>query len=337
MIICLPLLAKDYSEYFSYRVNESVHINRKPKLPDQGEKWKAKHEEKIPDEVVIFDISDPEGDDKGTGIYRYPLLRDYKRGTFDITRFRVINEPQYVVFEITLAETIANQIEYSKTEFSAVPYEENLNERNSSSRNTKLSDFFRLVSKANNGFVYQLFDIYIDMDGKPGSGHTQTIPGRNVNIDKRTAWDKMILITPDLPTTTENLLRRKTTQVLELNRIKNDIIIPRNYEVRGNKLRVKVSTKFLPKAEKKWAYQVLMLGYLDKEDPDTFYNMDVLEESRHYNFGGGSNYDGDPNVMDIIHGDKFNQYEFLSNYLSRPDKNRDVYSVIPCINEEPLR
>ena len=43
--------------------------------------------------------------------------------------------------------------------------------------------------------VPQVIDIYIDQDGRPGSGLTRALPGRHIAIDSRTAWEKVLVVT----------------------------------------------------------------------------------------------------------------------------------------------
>jgi hypothetical protein len=49
-------------------------------------------------------------------------------------------------------------------------------------------------------------------------------------------------------------------------------------------------------------------------------------------FGGGSSFEGNPNVLDIIMPAGQSQYSVLSRYQARPDKNQNVYPVVPMVN-----
>ena len=53
---------------------------------------------------VIFEMDDPAGDDYGDGNYIYPADPKVKKGMYDITRFRVLTDKEYVYFEIKLKE-----------------------------------------------------------------------------------------------------------------------------------------------------------------------------------------------------------------------------------------
>ena len=49
------------------------------------------------------------------------------------------------------------------------------------------------------GFATQMVFIFIDTDGKEGSGHTEGVPGLNVQFAPGDAWDKLIILSPQEP------------------------------------------------------------------------------------------------------------------------------------------
>ncbi|MEN2999700.1 MAG: glucodextranase DOMON-like domain-containing protein [Acidilobaceae archaeon] len=67
----------------------SVHLLQVPRAVARGE------------ERVIFEMQDPEGDDKGPGEYSYPLNAVFKQGVFDLLSFKVSEAGQIVRFEVT--------------------------------------------------------------------------------------------------------------------------------------------------------------------------------------------------------------------------------------------
>jgi len=113
----------------------------------------------------LFDISDPLGDDKGPGYYQYPLDKRIRRGTFDLKHFSVYEEDGIVTFVIQTRE-------YIMTEWP----------------DTHKSD--------EQGFVANMFDIYVDLDGKPGTGYKKALPGRELDFADNKGWEKVILLTP---------------------------------------------------------------------------------------------------------------------------------------------
>jgi hypothetical protein len=46
------------------------------------------------------------------------------------------------------------------------------------------------------GFYTFNVDVYIDTDGKPGSGAMNALPERNAEIASETAWERAVILTP---------------------------------------------------------------------------------------------------------------------------------------------
>ena len=112
--------------------------------------------------VLAQEVSfkDPTGDDNGPGSYTYPTDAVYKAGSFDLTGF-------------TLKER------GKKTDVSV-------------DVNSTLEDPWRMGT----GFSVQMIFIFIDTDGKDGSGFTEGLPGLNVSFAPAGAWDKCIILSP---------------------------------------------------------------------------------------------------------------------------------------------
>ncbi|MBK9089335.1 MAG: hypothetical protein IPL90_09935 [Holophagales bacterium] len=134
----------------------------------------------------MFVITDPEKDDHGAGDIRYPLRsqNDLVPGHLDILSFSARNTPDGTFFEVTFARAP------QKTE-----------RRPIDDGGTMMTDVAKL------GFYTFNVDVYIDTDGKPGSGNTRMLPGRNVEVDPASGWEKAICLTP-LPEQAGTLLRR---------------------------------------------------------------------------------------------------------------------------------
>jgi hypothetical protein len=50
--------------------------------------------------TVLFDVTDPTGDDNGPGNYAYPTSDNFHAGAFDLTRFQVIDSGANIVFRV---------------------------------------------------------------------------------------------------------------------------------------------------------------------------------------------------------------------------------------------
>lgn len=106
---------------------------------------------------VIFTLKDPPNDDKGSGAVVYPLHESFEPGLFDLRRFHVWQNDEYLYFDVTFAR-VTN------------PW------------------------NAPEGFFHQLIDIYIDAEQ---GGHTQpAAPGVGVEFDKHAGWEYRLRIQP---------------------------------------------------------------------------------------------------------------------------------------------
>ena len=212
----------------------------------------------------LFVLTDPEKDDHGDGNLRYPVRsqNDLVPGTLDILSFSARNTPDGTYFEVTFARPIP------KTE-----------RRPIDDGGTMLTDVAKL------GFYTFNVDVYIDTDGKPGSGNTRMLPGRNVEVDPANGWEKAICLTP-LPEQAGTLLRRiyaeaeridardtrtedgrlTTEQKTEIKvavgrQIAESVFFPTVVEIRGRLVRFFVPNTFLGgPAKAEWGYVVASSG-----------------------------------------------------------------------------
>lgn len=247
----------------------------------------------------FLDIKDAIGDDKGNGYYQYPQDRRLKRGTFDIKNFRVFEEGDVIVFEITMRNYIMKTWEDSGK-----------------------SDY--------QGFVANLWDVYIDIDGVPDSGYEDALPGRDVLFADKMGWEKVVMICPKSPSEIEEILRESTDELEFQGRI-DDIIIPDYVEIQGNKAIAKISKKKLPRISEKSGFQCFSMGYCNVVSANRLFNRDVKAFTTHDDFGGGSNDYGDPTVIDMIVPEGANQYELLKNHSTAAFRDNIRYADVPFV------
>lgn len=109
-------------------------------------------------ERTLFDLTDPAGDDRGAGSYRYPADPSFLPGTFDLRRFRVSVDAESVHFRCT---------------FGAMPN----------------------PWGAPEGFGYQRIDIYLHTGS--GQAQTKPVrPGANIRFIPRYGWDRLVRCAP---------------------------------------------------------------------------------------------------------------------------------------------
>jgi carbohydrate-binding DOMON domain-containing protein len=245
-------------------------------------------------------MTDPVGDDNGPGTYTYPTDAVYTPGSFDITEFKVVPSGDQVEFHVSV--------------------------------NAKIEDPWDSAAWGGNGFSVQMAIIHIDTDHAKGSGITEGIPGTNVRFAPEEAWDRVVLISPQGPTRVNSEIELKCPQW------KDRIIVPKITRASGRTLIAVVDVAQLGGAPtEKWGYQVLMQsneGFPAKTDLLT---RKVNEFNGQHRFGGGSDYDNDPHVIDILvppGGDPAQkQHEILSKYnkaATTTVKPEDL-AVVPMI------
>ena len=246
-----------------------------------------------------FKLSDPTGDDKGPGTYTYPTDAVYKPGAFDITEFEVVPGANQTEFRISVR--------------------------------TRIEDPWDSPAWGGNGFSVQMAFIHIDTDHKKGSGVQDGLPGTNVRFSEDEAWDRVIIVSPQGATRVNSEVGLKASQW------KDKIIVPKVTRAQGKTLIAVVDNAQLGgPPQTTWGYQVLMQsneGFPDKKDLLT---RKVNEFEGQHRFGGGSDYDNDPHVMDILvppDGDPAKkQYEILSKYKkdTKEPKPEDL-AVVPMV------
>jgi len=248
---------------------------------------------------ALIDIDDPVADDKGPGFYQYPLDQRIRRGTFDLRRFTVYEEGNILTFVIQMRE-------YIMTEWP----------------DTHRSD--------EQGFVANVFDIYVDTDRKPNSGYTKAFPGRDLEFADNMGWEKAIMITPFSQFRLYDILKNKTDD-LEFQKMVDNIILPDYVQIQRDKLVVKINKEFFGKVTPNWGYQCFVLGFANIVSTGQLLNMGVRAFATPKDFGGGWDTYGDPAIMDCIVPEGQDQYDILKQYRSEPFRGQITFAKIPFV------
>ncbi len=212
-----------------------------------------------------LEYHDPKGDDDGPGTYTYPTDPVYKPGSFDLRSLRIRKRGSDVVFEVEIAR--------------------------------RVDDPWNSKEWNGNGFSLQFVQIYLDTDHKRGSGFTEALPGINARFAPDEAWDRVVLLSPQPATRLRSEVKQKAPAM------KDAVVIPRTTRVRGKKIIAVVPVSALGGAPSpKWGVQAVMQsneGYPSGRDILT---RKVNEVAGQHRFGGGSDWDCDPHVLDILAG-----------------------------------
>jgi hypothetical protein len=211
---------------------------------------------------IVFE--DPSGDDNGPGTFTYPTDKVYEAGSFDLRKLEVVDNGDTVELRVTV--------------------------------NQKISDPWDSKAWGGNGFSVQMAFIHIDTDHAAGSGVQDSLPGTNVRFAADEAWDRAVIISPQGPTRVNSEIDQKASQW------KDKIIVPKITRASGRTLIAVVDKAQLGAPAATWGYQVLMQsneGFPAKTDLLT---RKVNEFEGQHRFGGGTDYDNDPQVIDILAG-----------------------------------
>ncbi len=210
-------------------------------------------------------FDDPKGDDFGPGTYTYPTDAAYKRGSFDLTSLEIRDKGSKVEFRATIAARVED------------PW-------NSKS-----------WPEPGNGFSLQMIQVYIDMDHKPGSGFTDALPGINAKFADADAWDKVVIISP------QAVSRVKSEVKTKAGKLKAGVVVPVKVSVRGKTIIAVVKKKDLGGSpETSWGIQAIMQSNEGFPKGKDLLSRKVNELAGQHRFGGGSDYDCDPHILDIL-------------------------------------
>ncbi|MGM0606873.1 MAG: glucodextranase DOMON-like domain-containing protein [Candidatus Muiribacteriota bacterium] len=252
---------------------------------------------------AFFYHEDVEGDGYGPGYYVYPRNPEISREAFDLKSFTVedVNDFVYMKFE----------------------FHEPVNRNN--------SYFGR--------FDQIMIDVYIDRDQQPYSGETKSLPGRDVEFKHNQGWESVVLVTPLGSEKIKKFLEYDYDNIqTKLWYKSGKIALPEFYVTSHKTITAKVPKKHVGEPRDWWGYQVLVMGF--SEDNLTRKNLYVKPVSASAGskyFGGGSNYYGNPNVLDILDdGKNFIQKDILSNYKISPNRENAKFVKLPMIYSKKI-
>jgi carbohydrate-binding DOMON domain-containing protein len=156
--------------------------------------------------------------------------------------------------------------------------------------NTTLDDPWRMGG----GFSVQM--VFIAIDNKEG-GMTQGPPGTNVTFAEGNQPDYIVVISPQPPGRVKTEIEKVPAGDRAM------YIVPTRSKAAGRTISVTVDLDALGGGDpSQWGYQVLVQsneGYPEGQDMLT---RKVNEFEGQHRFGGGSDYDCDPHVIDILAG-----------------------------------
>ncbi len=284
-----------------------------------------------------FEIRDPAGDDVGTGELLYPNRGDLRSGDLDILSFSAENTGDGTWFTARFQNPVRGPGS-EVTEIGQVP-----------------------ISRiARHDFYTFNIDVYIDTDVISGSGNTEGLPGRKITIDRATAWEKTVLLTPR-PGVARSLLashfERIEEQALRAEqgrvtgedkkriaasvqaRLNERYYMPDRIRVRNRDISFFVPADFLGgAASEDWAYAIVVTGANVEQTtrlasaPEDFMLMNLPVERgisfRNFGLRGESDVEQPP-VVDYVNPLVGWQRARLSDYNLARNLYASVVGVIP--------
>jgi len=158
--------------------------------------------------------------------------------------------------------------------------------------NSDLENPWAMPEPAN--FSVQMFFVHVQT-GK--GGFTQGVPGTNVAFAPDDAWNKVVILSSQPAGRVRAEIRDKAAAM------KDAAVVPADTTGKGRTVTGTVDKKDLGEGDiAKWGYQVLVQsneGFPDKTDVLT---RKVNEYEGQWRFGGGTDSDCDPHVMDLLAG-----------------------------------
>jgi len=252
-------------------------------------------------------VEDPAGDDVGPGGYVYPSGSEYHRGDFDLRRLELVPRGDEVELRVTLGAEINRYIPDKRT----------------------LASDVELV----NGVQVQNIDVYIDTDGRPGSGFSETVPGRRVVIDPSSPWDVAVVLTPQ-PFAARSIIDGAMSAEAAAR-----VVVPTGLRVSGSSVSVRLpAALFGGPPSPSWGFAVLVTGAIWQQSFELVprligdhranaFTMPVQGVAEKRAFGGGELSAWTPWVIDLAVPPGRTQREVLSSY-SEADKR---FAVVPMV------
>lgn len=203
------------------------------------------------------ELTDPTGDDHGPGGYVYPTDAVYTAGSFDLTKLELVPRGNNVNVEVSV--------------------------------NAALDDPWRMGV----GFATQMVFVFID---NAEGGHTETLPGLNVQFAEDHAWDKVVILSPQSFSRVKQEIESKVPA-----EIAADVVVPNRVRGSGRTISATVKAADLGEGDmESWGYQVAVQSNEGFPAETDLLTRKVNEFEGQHRFGGGSDYDCDPHVMDVL-------------------------------------
>jgi len=194
--------------------------------------------------------------------------------------------------------------------------------------NANLEDPWRMGT----GFSVQMLFIFID--NKPG-GFKEGPPGTNVTFADGNEWDKMVILSPQPPGRVKTEVEQKMPAAQQ-----SAVVIPNRVKGSGRTISATVDLDELGGGDpSQWGYQVIVQSNEGFPEGKDLLTRKVNEYEGQHRFGGGTDTDCDPHVMDILAGkgagtaDEVQAQHDMLKYECNPDGSAKQLAVLKMVKK----
>jgi carbohydrate-binding DOMON domain-containing protein len=273
-------------------------------------------------------LKDPTGDDNGPGKYVYPTDPVYLPGSFDMTGFELKAHKDTVEIQVSMAARLTDpwqtgsgfslqmvfvflqtggpeQALVQKTRKMVRAEKKAAEEKAAAEKKAKAAAAAAAGETPEAGNPADKAAGTPGATDKPGAkpekirkpyGFVQGLPGLNLGFAPADGWDHCIILSPLPAARVEAEVAAKVPAEL-----RGAILVPAHVKGAGHTISATVDRKTLGKNDPRtWGYQVVVVGSDPFPGTGSLLVRPVLESEQPLRFGGGSDGDCDPNVLDVL-------------------------------------
>ncbi len=214
-------------------------------------------------EETLFSEDDPLGDDNGPGTYTYPLNNVFTKGAYDLRHFEVSVDTTDVIFRFSLAGELD------------APWGGDL------------------------GYCLQGVDIYIDIDGKAGSGSRSLFNARNATAAPGSEWEFAVMANMDEVSLYDSSMKPIPQAKVATwgDSVTRSIV-------------VRVPRQFVGRPDKNWRVIAFVVGH-DGYAPGRV--RPITPTAQEWTFGGGTS-PLEPRIIDLVVSPGLSQKDILGAF-----------------------
>jgi hypothetical protein len=176
------------------------------------------------------------------------------------------------------------------------------------------------------GFAVQMFFIFID--NKDG-GFKEGPPGTNVTFAPGNEWDKLIILSPQPPGRVKSEVENKMPAAQQA-----AVVIPLRVKGAGRSIEASFDLEQLGEGDPStWGWQVLAQSNEGFPEGKDLLTRKVNEYEGQHRFGGGSDYDCDPHVMDLLATEEGGQAAMLK-FECNEDGSAKVAATLKMVRKQ---